>query len=453
MNSAGVSEIVREMPSLSQALRYWLKLGCISFGGPAGQIALMHQELVERKGWISEERFNHALRFCMTLPGPEAQQLATYIGWTLHGVRGGLAAGILFILPSFGVLLGISWVYAAFGHTTWLTQTFYGVKPAVLALVVFAAWRMGRRTLKGPLSMGLTLASFVAVTVWHIPFPLVLIAAALVGFASQFTSASRKRSETKSTVTPEIPFDKPQWHNTAFIWLHGLWLWALPFFVLVFWGGWQHTLTQMAWFFTKAAWLTFGGAYAVLPYVFQAGVHHYGWLTSTQMMDGLALGESTPGPLIMVVTFVAFLGGYGEPDILGNLGMTWPFWAGAAAMTLATWFTFLPSFLFILSGAPWIDALRHQNRLQAPMMAMTAAIVGVIAQLGFQLAMLILWPNGEGHKSGLMDDIHFGWAGLDGMALALSLLSLVGLMRFRIPVLALIGISALLGLVWQHFLN
>jgi chromate transporter len=448
-------------PSFNQALRYWFKLGCISFGGPAGQIALMHQELVERKRWISEERFTHALRFCMALPGPEAQQLATYIGWSLHGIRGGIAAGSLFILPSFFILLGISWIYAAFGNSPWLSQTFYGIKPAVLALVFMATWRMGRRTLKNPFHISMAVISFLAVTVWHVAFPWVLIFAAVAGWAwmrfHPSTTASESDSSTSSTASSKAPKaagenltatnQKPNGRHTLHIWLHGAWMWGLPFTLLLLFCGWQHMYTQMGWFFTKAAWLTFGGAYAVLPYVFQAAVQQYHWITTTQMVDGLALGESTPGPLIMVVTFVAFLGGYQQPQVIGNLGDTYPFWAGALAMVIATWFTFLPSFLFILSGAPWIDSLKDAKRWQAPMAAMTAAIVGVMAQLGFQLAWLILWPK-TGHST-LPTWENFTWHSLDWMSAGLMALTLLVLFRSRIPIVAVLALSAGLGVLGQ----
>jgi chromate transporter len=434
-------------PPLATALRYWLKLGCISFGGPAGQIAMMHQDLVEHRHWISEARFNHALRFCMTLPGPEAQQLATYIGWSLHGVRGGVAAGLLFILPSFALLLAISWAYAAFGHSAWLRTLFDGLKPAILALVVLATWRMGSRTLKSPMHGFLAFAAFLAVTLWQTAFPWVLISAALAGSIWNRLRPEPTSFETEA-VDQDLPFShKPDWRPTFRVWLHGAWLWGLPFLILILWGGWRHLYTQMAWFFTKAAWLTFGGAYAVLPYVFQASVHHYHWITPTQMMDGLALGESTPGPLIMVLTFVAFLGGYQNPSSLGNLGVTYPAWAGAAAMLVATWFTFLPSFLLILSGAPWIDAMRRLQRLQNPLTAMTAAIVGVMAHLGLQLGIYVLWPEFAVTGTGTPPwGIPTGRS-LDWLAVGLTLLALAGLARLRWPIPVVLALSAALGML------
>ena len=342
--------------SFWEAFLFWLKLGFISFGGPAGQIAIMHQELVERRRWISEKRFLHALNYCMLLPGPEAQQLATYIGWLMHRTWGGIVAGVLFVLPSLFILIALSWIYIAYGDVSWVAGLFYGIKPAVTAIVVQAAHRIGARALKNNILWAIAAAAFVAIFALNIPFPYIVAAAALSGyvggrFAPAYFEGGGGHGKAQQdfgaaliddyTATPAHALFR--WPRLAYVILTGLLLWAVP--LLLLWGmlGWAHTFTQMAWFFTKAALLTFGGAYAVLPYVYQGAVDHYGWLTPTQMIDGLALGETTPGPLIMVVAFVGFVGGY----VNAVFGPDMVFLAGAVAATIVTWFTFLPSFIFI----------------------------------------------------------------------------------------------------------
>ncbi|OYT95698.1 MAG: chromate transporter, partial [Pseudomonas sp. PGPPP3] len=342
-----------------QAFWFWLKLVLISFGGPAGQIAIMHQELVEQRRWISERRFLHALNYCMLLPGPEAQQLAIYIGWLLHRTWGGVIAGVLFVLPSLFILIGLSWLYIAYGDVPVVAGLFYGIKPAVTAIVLQAAHRIGSRALKNNWLWGIAGASFVAIFALNVSFPLIVIGAAVIGYlggrlAPQHFSLGGGHGPAKQTFGPAlIDDDTPtpaharfRASRLALLLLVGACLWLLPMGVLTAVFGWQGTLTQMGWFFTKAALLTFGGAYAVLPYVYQGAVDHYGWLTPTQMIDGLALGETTPGPLIMVVAFVGFVGGY----VQQVFGPEQAFIAGALAATLVTWFTFLPSFLFIFSG-------------------------------------------------------------------------------------------------------
>lgn len=306
------------------AFRFWLKLGFISFGGPAGQIALMHQELVERRRWLSERRFLHALNFCMLLPGPEAQQLATYLGWLMHRTWGGIVAGALFVLPSFFILVGLSWIYMAFGDVPWIAGLFYGIKPAVTAIVVQAAWRIGSRTLKNGVLWAIAAAAFVAIFALQLPFPAIIASAAFLGFlggrllpASFQGGGHRSKNAFSGPAlidddTPPPPHARFRWPCLLRVLVIGILLWLVPMAVLTGVFGWSHTLTQMGWFFTKAALLTFGGAYAVLPYVWQGAVESFGWLSPTQMIDGLALGETTPGPLIMVVTFVGFVGGYGK---------------------------------------------------------------------------------------------------------------------------------------------
>ena len=343
--------------SFAEAFRFWLKLGFISFGGPAGQIAIMHQELVEKRRWISERRFLHALNYCMTLPGPEAQQLATYIGWLMHRTWGGIVAGGLFVLPSLFILIALSWIYVAFGNLPQVAGVLYGVKPAVTAIVMFAAWRIGSRTLRNAVMWGIAGAAFVAIFALHLPFPLIVLIAALVGwvggqFSPNIFSTGGGHGNTHQGFGPAlIDDDTPtpaharlNWPRLAWVTAIGFAMWAVVMGALISQVGWQGTLTQMGWFFTKAALLTFGGAYAVLPYVFQGAVEHHGWLTAAQMIDGLALGETTPGPLIMVVAFVGFVGGWGA-ELFGS---DQQFLAGTVAATVVTYFTFLPSFPFHL---------------------------------------------------------------------------------------------------------
>jgi len=431
-------------PSVSfiQAFWFWLKLGFISFGGPAGQISIMHQELVERRRWISEQRFLHALNYCMLLPGPEAQQLAIYIGWLLHRTWGGVIAGVLFVLPSLFILIGLSWLYIAFGDVPVVAGLFYGIKPAVTAIVLQAAHRIGSRALKNNWLWGIAGASFVAIFALQLPFPLIVIAAALIGYlGGRFAPAvfiiggghaASKQSFGPALIdddTPSPAHARFSWPRLALLLLVGAVLWALPMGILTAVYGWQGTLTQMAWFFTKAALLTFGGAYAVLPYVYQGAVGHYGWLSPTQMIDGLALGETTPGPLIMVVAFVGFIGGYLQP----MFGPEQVFLAGAVAACVVTWFTFLPSFLFILAGGPLVESTHNQLQFTAPLTAITAAVVGVIVNLALFFAYHVLWPNGF---SGTFD-----WP-----SALIALAAAVALFRFKRGVIEVLIGCGLVGL-------
>ena len=380
--------------SLRQALLFWLKLGFISFGGPAGQIALMHEELVTRRRWLSERRFLHALNYCMLLPGPEAQQLATYLGWLLHRTWGGVAAGLLFILPSLLLLIVLAWVYLVFGQVPLVAGLFYAIKPAVVVVVFQAAWRIGGRVLRNGWLWAIAAVAFAAIFFLRLPFPLIVLGAALAG-----ALGARWRPGAFTTGGGEAATSSPTPEHARFsrlrlarLMLLGAVLWCLPMLVLTASVGWDGTLTQMAWFFTKAALLTFGGAYAVLPYVYQGAVVQFGWLSPLQMIDGLALGESTPGPLIMVVAFVAFVGGY-----LGQvLGPEQLFAGGALAALLVCWFTFLPSFLFVLGGAPLIEATRGELGFSAPLTAVSAAVVGVILNLALFFAWHVFMPQGQG---------------------------------------------------------
>ena len=439
--------------SFFEALKFWLRLGFISFGGPAGQIAIMHRELVDEKRWISEGRFLHALNYCMLLPGPEAQQLATYIGWLMHRAWGGIVAGALFVLPSLFILIGLSWIYVAFGNVAWVAGLLYGIKPAVAAIVLQAVHRIGSRTLKTPSSAPLlwliAVASFVAIAFLNIPFPWVVLAAALTGWLGQrwlprqFAAggghgSAREQQGTQRPAlindhTPTPAHARFKKSRLAAILLLGALLWLLPMGVLIAWQGWTGALTQMGWFFTKAALLTFGGAYAVLPYVYQGAVEQYAWLTGPQMMDGLALGETTPGPLIMVVAFVGFVGGWGK-HVLGSDAL---FLGAALAAIVVTWFTFLPSFLFIMAGGPLVESTHGKLQFTAPLTAITAAVVGVIASLAlFFLAHIAFRDGAAGTLTTRLD-----WA-----ALSLSLLAAAALLRYKIGVIPVIAVCALTGL-------
>lgn len=427
---------------LYQAFLFWLKLGFISFGGPAGQISIMHQELVERRCWISEKRFLHALNYCMLLPGPEAQQLATYIGWLMHRTWGGVIAGALFVLPSLFILIGLSWIYVAFGEVPVVAGLFYGIKPAVTAIVVHAAYRIGSRALKNGWLWGMAGASFVAIFALNVPFPLIVLMAAIIGYvggriAPDTFVIGGGHGAAKSSYGPAlIDDDTPAPEHARFSWGHllrlllvGAALWLLPMGLLTLSFGWDGTLTQMGWFFTKAALMTFGGAYAVLPYVYQGAVGHYGWLTPTQMIDGLALGETTPGPLIMVVAFVGFLGGYVYP----MFGAQHPFLGGAVAASLVTWFTFLPSFLFILIGGPLVESTHNELKFTAPLTGITAAVVGVILNLAMFFGYHVLWPKG---LSGTFD-----WP-----SALIAVAAAVALLRFKRGVIEVLFACALAGL-------
>jgi len=436
--------------TLGEATRFWTRLGCISFGGPAGQIALMHSELVERRRWISEARFMHALNYTMVLPGPEAQQLATYIGWLMHGTRGGIIAGSLFVLPSLSILCMLGWVYMAYGEVPAIAGVLYGIKPAVTAIVVYAAWRIGSRALHNAALWGIAAGAFVGIAVLGVPFPMIVLLAALTGLAGGRISPDRFRIgghaalQTGSSGTPAlIDDDTPAPRHARFDRRRmamqvavGLVLWISAEGVLYFVFGWSGVLTQMGWFFTKAALVTFGGAYAVLPYVYQGAVESYAWLTAEQMIDGLALGETTPGPLIMVVAFVGFVGGW----IHDPLGTGQVVAAGIAGATVATVFTFLPSFLFILIGGPLVEATRGDIKLTAPLTGITAAVVGVILSLGVFFAWHVFWPQATA------DAVFTG--GFEWASALLCAAALVALARFRVGVVTVIAGCGLAGLLF-----
>jgi len=427
--------------SLGEAFRYWLKLGFISFGGPAGQIAIMHQDLVERKRWISEKRFLHALNYCMVLPGPEAQQLATYIGWMMHRTWGGVISGGLFVLPSLFILIALSWVYLAFGDVPLVSGLFHGIKPAVTAVVLFAAWRIGSRALKNAWLWTMSAAAFVAIFAFQIPFPAIVLGAGILGYlggriAPDKFATGGHGSEHRHYGAALIDDATPTPAHALFRWPHfvgilaaflAIWGGTLGALVTLF--GWESTLAQMGWFFTKAALLTFGGAYAVLPYVYQGGVEHYHWLTATQMIDGLALGETTPGPLIMVVAFVGFVGAWTK-SVLGPESLAL---AGCAGAVVATFYTFLPSFLFILLGGPLVESTHGNLKFTAPLTGITAAVVGVIVNLAVFFAWHVLWPRGFSGP-------------FDTFSLVVGLAAVAALWRYRngmIPVIFACGAAGL----------
>ncbi len=397
------TQIISGAIPFRDALRFWLKLGFISFGGPAGQIAIMHRELVERKRWISEKRFLHALNYCMVLPGPEAQQLATYIGWLMHGTWGGIVAGALFVLPSLFILIGLSWIYVSFGTVPVVAGLLAGIKPAVTAIVLFAAWRIGLRTLKSPSLVAIAVASFMAIFVANMPFPLIVLIAALIGAIGgkwapgQFALGGPHKAPLQDSIaliddhTPTPTHALFSWRRFLGYLTAGLLLWVSAMGLLIAMDPHNRTLAEMGWFFTKAALLTFGGAYAVLPYVYQGAVETFQWLTPQQMIDGLALGETTPGPLIMVVAYVGYVGGWTK----AVLGSEMLFAGAVLAAAVVTFFTFLPSFLFILIGGPLVESTHGRLKFTAPLTAITAAVVGVIVNLGVFFAWKVWWPNGS----------------------------------------------------------
>ena len=420
---------------------FWLKLGFISFGGPAGQIAIMHQELVEKRRWISEGRFLHALNYCMVLPGPEAQQLATYLGWLMHKTWGGIVAGVLFILPSLFILLILSWVYVAWGEFPLIAGLFYGIKPVVCALVMQSLYRIGSRTLKNEWLWMIAILSFAAI-LGGMSFPLIILLAGWVGYLGgriapqAFTAGGGGHGKTvagggkawidENTPTPSHALFS--WARFSVLGIIGLVLCLVPLGLLGFGLGWDHTLSQMAWFFTKAALLTFGGAYAVLPYVYQGAVIDYQWLTPAQMIDGLALGETTPGPLIMVLTFVGFVGAYTR----AIFGLEHLLMAGIVAGLLVTWFTFLPSFIFILMGAPLIETTHRQLKFTAPLTAITAAVVGMILNLTVFFIYHVLWQSSGG-------------AGFDSVSALLIIAAVLALLYFKRGVIEVILAGAISG--------
>jgi chromate transporter len=433
------------------ALRTWVRVGLLSFGGPAGQIAVMHRILVEEKRWISEARFLHALNFCMLLPGPEAQQLATYIGWMLHRVRGGLAAGILFVLPGFLAILGLSLLYAGFRDATLVESLFFGLKPAVVAIVVQAVARIGRRALRNRAMLAIAAAAFIGIFFFAVPFPLIVIGAAATGYfgmrvrpdlflvIDSVAAESAAEGEAADAANARIP---PSWRASLRTALLGLALWWVPVGVIAAGTGAGSVWTRIGLFFSQAAVVTFGGAYAVLAFVAQRAVETYGWLQPGEMLDGLGMAETTPGPLIQVVQFVGFMGAYGEP---GGLD---PVLAGVLGAVLTTWVTFVPCFLFIFVGAPWIEYLRGRRGLTAALSGITAAVVGVILNLALWFSIHVLFR--------VVHELHVGplrlfapeWATLDAAALAITVGAFVALFLLRWGLLATLLAAATTGILY-----
>jgi len=425
------------IPSFAEALKFWIKLGFISFGGPAGQIAIMHEYLVEKKKWISESKFLHALNYCMLLPGPEAQQLATYTGWLLHGTKGGIAAGVLFILPSVFILLLLSILYVTYGTIPWVYSMFEGLKPAVIAIVIMALLKIGSKSLKSTLHYVIASAAFICIYFFHISFPLIIIGAILFSFLARkflpekFSVQKTETIETnekdyyinKLSVIKGIGYKPKSFWFKIFI---GILLWSMPMTLFYIFSVQFEFWKTISMFFTQAAFVTFGGAYAVLPYVAEVSVDKYQWLTSTQMIDGLALGETTPGPLIMVLAFVGFMSGF------HHFGSSLLF--GGIALLVTTFYTFLPSFIFIFVGAPIIERTQHNQKLKSALELVTAAVVGVVLNLTIYLGKSVILPFGN--LSG----------GISYVSLLWILISLVAMYKYKVGMISWIFISAAFGL-------
>ena len=435
-----MSTAMTQKPTFREALKFWTKLGFISFGGPAGQVAIMHEFLVDKKKWISDSKFLHALNYCMILPGPEAQQLATYIGWMLHGTIGGLAAGILFVLPSMFILLGLSAAYVSFGNVPIVYALFDGLKPAVIAIVLLALIKIGKKSLLSPFHYVVAAAAFIGIFFFNIPFPLIIVGAILMaGIAQKFfpsilvagnnKTPAKENDESeyyinKNTKVEGIGFNPRRfWKQIAIavlLWGSSL---ALFYFFTSDFAFWK----QLALFFTQAALVTFGGAYAVLPYVAQVSVEKFHWLSNLQMIDGLALGETTPGPLIMVLVFVGFMAGYNRFDhsiAMGSLGLV-----------ATTFYTFLPCFLFIFVGAPLIERTQENKTIKQILSLVTAAVVGVVLNLSIYLGKAVLFPK------------EFSFAGLDLTSFVWIVLSFIAMYRFKIGMITWIVVSAVFGML------
>lgn len=434
-NTSAVPEKrITTRPSFAEAFRFWLKLGFISFGGPTGQIGIMHTELVEKKRWISNARFLHALNFCMLLPGPEAQQLAIYIGWLLHKTRGGIVAGVLFVLPSIFILWTLSYVYVVYGNLPWIAAIFYGLKPAVLAIVAAAVIRIGRKALQNELMWAIAAAAFVAIYFLKAPFPLIIVTAGLLGwigskfFPKLFSVRAEHDQASTSLENAEPPaHTRPSVARLFKICAISLLLWWVPVALAGLLLGTEHTIFREGLFFSKAAMVTFGGAYAVLPYVSQQAVETYHWLSAHQMLDGLGLAETTPGPLIMVLQFVGFLGGWNHP---GNLP---PLFSATLGALITTWTTFVPCFLWIFLGAPYIEKLRGNQSLSTALSTVTAAVVGVILNLALWFGLHVLFPA----------------ANVDWFAVTVCVIAFLGILRWKWNVIPVVLGSGLAGLLFK----
>jgi chromate transporter len=435
-----------EHPGFWQAFRFWLRLGFISFGGPTGQIAIMHMELVEKRRWISEKRFLHALNYCMLLPGPEATQLATYIGWLLHKTWGGIVAGVLFVLPSILVLWALSFVYVSYGKLAWVAAIFYGLKPAVLGIVAAAVLRIGNKALKNPAMWALAAGAFVGIYFFKVPFPAIVLGAGLIGFMGglfwreQFlvlrphggTSEISGGEAVLGDVGEELDHTRPSLGRAVRVLIVSLALWWTPVLLLAAWLSWDHVVVRESLFFSKAAMVTFGGAYAVLPYVSQQAVETQGWLSGPEMLDGLGLAETTPGPLIMVLQFVGFLGAWHHPGFLP------PLLSATAGALITTWTTFVPCFLWIFLGAPHIEQLRGNVRLSTALSAVTAAVVGVILNLAVWFARQVMFP---------------ATGGVDWFIVLVSAVTFAGIWKWKWDMIPVVFGAGLLGLARAFLLG
>ena len=438
--------------TLREAFGVWLKVALYSFGGPAGQIAVMHRLLVEEKKWVSENRFLHALNYAMLLPGPEAQQLATYIGWLLHQTPGGLIAGILFILPGFITILVLSILYAGFQELTLVQALFYGLKPAVMAVVLEAVVRIGRRALKNKVMVGLAVLAFVAIFFFDVPFPMIVLSAGVIGFVGgrlwpvwfQVIKADEVKEEEETAVITDTmaAHTQPTLHRAIKVLLICLALWWGPLLLLAVWLGPDHALTEIGVFFSKAAVVTFGGAYAVLAYVAQQAVDVFGWLRPGEMLDGLGMAETTPGPLIQVVQFVGFMGAYRQPGVFS------PMLAGILGSVLTTWVTFVPCFLWIFLGAPYIEYLRGNQDLSAALSAITASVVGVILNLAVWFSLHTVFAVVDERQVGLVKLFVPGWETADLISLLIAIAAFIALFRFKVSMLLTLAGSAVAGLVY-----
>jgi chromate transporter len=437
--------------SFWEAFRYWLKLGFISFGGPAGQIAIMHRDLVERRRWISEERFLHALNYCMLLPGPEAQQLAIYIGWLMHRTVGGIVAGAFFVIPSIFILLALSYTYAAYGNLPAVSGVLSGFKPVVVAIVVEAMLKIGSRALKGWAHYIIAITAFVAIYFLRLPFPLIVLAAGLIGligartlpalFTPQRKSTDGKQGavaegqmgeSTDTVIRDDVPppaHTLPSWPRTIRVVLAGIVLWLAPIAALIALRSSASLHVQEYLFFSKAAYVTFGGAYAVLAYVTQAAVNSYGWVTHTQAVDGLALAETTPGPLIMVLQFIGFMAAWNNPGAMSQTS------SGVLGALIATYTTFSPCFIYIFIGGPYVEVLRGNRHLTAGLQGITAAVVGVVLNLAVIFGLTVIWPQGLSGST--------NW-----FAVVLTVAAFIALYRFKLDVLWVVVSGGLIGLAY-----
>src|SRR3954467_377227 len=429
---------VEASPTFSEAFRLWLKIGCINFGGPAGQIAMMHRMLVDEKKWIDEPRFLHALNFCMLLPGPEAQKLATYIGWALHGVRGGLVAGILFVVPGALFMLGLSLLYALGRGVSWIEGALFGIKAAVLVIVIEALLRIGKRALKTPLLYGLAGAAFVAIFFLNAPFPVIVVLAALIGYL-----VARRAPEQvglKNEAIEVVPADPNRWRQFFLASLIGLIVWWAPVALAAVVFGPDHVLVSIGTFFSKLAVVSFGGAYAVVAYMAQQAVETHHWMTAPEMVDGLGLAETTPGPLILVTQFVGFLAGFRDAAPFS------PVTAGVLGAAMTTWVTFVPSMLWIFAGAPFVEQLRSNRKLSGALAAITAAVVGVILNLSVWFALHVLFGEVTERHAGILR-----WYGFDPLALDLKtavLAVIAAVLAFWLHrgLIEVVAVMALLGI-------